>query len=74
MKEKKISIEKLEDCLCDGIKIDEMLGSGFDLLRVDELEQSYTREDDIRLNNDFRDYYKREEEKERQRIRQQEGY
>lgn len=74
MKEKKMNIVDLENNLCDGITLEEMLGSEFDYLRIDELEKSYNRNEDARLNRDFKDYFDREVEKERQRRRNEEGY
>lgn len=74
MKEKKMNIVDLENNLCDGIRLEEMLGSEFDYLRIDELEQSYSRNEDTRLNRDFKNYFNMEVEKERQRIRKEEGY
>lgn len=55
MREKIMNIKDLEDALCDGITIDEMLGNA-DVLRIDELHSSYERGEDIRLNRDFQDY------------------
>lgn len=57
MREKIMNIKDLEEALCDGKTIDEMLGINADILRIDVLHSSYVRGDDIRLNNDFRDYY-----------------
>lgn len=57
MREKIMNIKDLEDALCEGITIDEMLGINADVLRIDEIHSSYERGDDNRLNNDFRDYY-----------------
>lgn len=56
MKEKKISIADLEECLSDGGTIDEILGSDYNCLRVDELNRSYNRDEDAELNKDMRDY------------------
>ncbi len=67
MREKIMNIKDLEDALCDGITIDEMLGITADVLRIDELHSSYERGDDNRLNNDFRDYYTAKAEEWRQK-------
>lgn len=69
MREKKMNIEDLENALCDGVTIDEMLGIEADILRVDELHSSYERDEDRRLNNDFRDYRVAKEEEWRQKER-----
>lgn len=74
MKEKKVNINDLENNLCDGKRIEDMLDSGFDSLRSDELGQSYNRNEDARLNRDFKNYFDKEVEKERQRVRKEEGY
>ena len=74
MKERKMNIVDLENNITDGIRIEEMLGSQFDLLRSDELGQSYNRNEDERLNRDFKNYLDKEIEKERRRVRKEEGY
>lgn len=74
MKEKKMNIVDLENNLCDDIRIEEMLGSEFDLLRVDELNKSYNRYEDNQLDVDFRSYSKRKEEEFRQECRKRDGY
>ncbi len=74
MKERKMNIVDLENNITDGIRIEEMLGSQFDLLRSDELGQSYNRNEDERLNRDFKNYLDKEVEKERRRVRKEEGY
>lgn len=67
MREKKISIKDLEVNLCEGVTIDEMLGSDYDCLRVDELNRSYKRGEDAELNNDFRDYFNMKNKEESQK-------
>lgn len=74
MKEKKMNIDDLENKITDGIRIEDMLGSDFDSLRIDELGRSYSRNDDKQLNRDFDNYFRMEVEKERQRVRKEEGY
>lgn len=74
MKEKKMNIDDLENKITDGIRIEEMLGSDFDSLRIDELGRSYSRNDDKQLNRDFDNYFRMEVEKERQKVRKEEGY
>ena len=56
MQDKIMNIKNVEDALCDGITIDEMLGIDADVLRIDELHSSYERGEDLRLNRDFQDY------------------
>lgn len=69
-----MNIVDLENNLCDGIRIEEMLESGFDSLRIDELGRSYNRNGDAQLNRDFKSYFDMEVEKERRRVREKEGY
>ena len=74
MKEKKMNITDLEDLLCDGTKIADMLESEFESLRIDTLGKSYLRGEDVQLNIDFKNYFDNEVEKERRRVRKEEGY
>lgn len=74
MKEKKMNIVDLENKITDGIRIEDMLGSDFDSLRIDELGRSYSRNDDKQLDVDFRSYSKRKEEEFRQECRKRDGY
>ena len=74
MKEKKMNINDLENYLCDGTKVEDMLESDFDLFRVDELKQSYGRNDDMRLNRDFASYKRMKEDEFRQECKRREGY
>lgn len=74
MKEKRMNIIDLENHLCDGIRIEDMLEPKFDSLRIDELNESYNRGEDKRLDEDFRRYSKMKEEEFRQECRKRDGY
>jgi hypothetical protein len=69
MKEKKMNITNLEKLLCEGSKIADMLEPEFEALRVDALGQSYTLNEDVKLNNDFKRYTERKAEEMRQEIK-----
>lgn len=69
MKEKKMNITNLEKLLCEGSKIADMLEPEFESLRVDALGQSYTLNEDVKLNNDFKRYTERKAEEMRQEIK-----
>lgn len=55
--ERKINLNDLENALCDGVSIDELLDNNFDSLYVKELNCSYGRFDDKILNEDFKSYF-----------------
>ncbi|MBQ4279967.1 MAG: hypothetical protein IJC16_08460 [Rikenellaceae bacterium] len=65
MTEKKIDINTLENYLCDGMSIQNILDmeGPFEALRVEALQQTYMPGEDMRLNTDFRVYRRKEEEK-----------
>ena len=68
---KKIDIKTLEDCLCDGETIQEILDKYgcFETLRVDALKQSYRIREDERLQCDFKVYCDRKTEEFREKMR-----
>lgn len=56
MKELKKSFEEIDSRLTDGECLDDILGSNYDLLRVDELGRSYERNEEGILNQDVQSY------------------
>lgn len=56
MKELKKSFEEIDSRLTDGECLDDILGSNYDLLRVDELGRSYERNEEEILNQDVQYY------------------
>lgn len=57
MKKKTININDLENYLCDGISISEILDKGhYDALFVLEWNKTYLPDEDKELNNDMRHY------------------
>ena len=56
MKELKKSFEEIDSRLTDGECLDDILGSNYDLLRVDELGRSYERNEEEILNQDVQSY------------------
>lgn len=56
MRELKKSFEEIDSRLTDGECLDDILGSNYDLLRVDELGRSYERNEEGVLNRDVQAY------------------
>ena len=56
MRELKKSFEEIDSRLTDGECLDDILGSNYDLLRVDELGRSYERNEEGILNQDVQSY------------------
>ena len=52
-----INLKDLENALCDGVLIDELLDNNYDSLFVKELNRSYGRLDDKILNEDFNSFF-----------------
>lgn len=65
MKQRSININDLENYLCDGISIREILDEGcYDALLVLEWNKTYFPNEDKRLNDDMRSYLLASYEKE----------
>lgn len=56
MKELRKSFAEIDSRLTDGECLDDILGSNYDLLRVDELGRSYERNEEGTLNRDVQSY------------------